>query len=148
VCRVSSTGMSCLRFFIKTRLYNWFVQKLQRHRQDSFIHSTSRYSWTQHSIFFGKISLQQEPQSIHPNHLCRSQYYYWFAFPAFVSKPWEITDAGWKDALNEFAHEKVSFTQEHFLFDCQVKPSRSRTICITTLFSKTFQFNKLHSAIH
>jgi hypothetical protein len=28
--------------------------------------------------------------------LIRYKYFYWFAFPAFVSKPaWEISDSGW-----------------------------------------------------
>lgn len=39
--------------------------------------------------------------------LKKYQYYYWFAFPAFVAKPaWEIADDGWK-----FAEEQLSATQ-------------------------------------
>lgn len=41
--------------------------------------------------------------------LKKYKYYYWFAFPAFVSKPaWEIADDGWKDATSEFSSDAVS----------------------------------------
>lgn len=40
--------------------------------------------------------------------LKKYKYYYWFAFPAFVSKPaWEIGGAGWKSADSEFGAEAV-----------------------------------------
>ena len=33
--------------------------------------------------------------------LKKYKYYYWFAFPAFASKPaWEIGDEGWKSAAD------------------------------------------------
>jgi len=35
--------------------------------------------------------------------LKKYKYYYWFAFPAFVSKPaWEIGEEGWRNASEEF----------------------------------------------
>jgi hypothetical protein len=35
--------------------------------------------------------------------LKKYKYYYWFAFPAFVSKPaWEIGEEGWRKASEEF----------------------------------------------
>ncbi|CAA7262945.1 unnamed protein product [Cyclocybe aegerita] len=41
--------------------------------------------------------------------LKKYKYYYWFAFPAFVSKPaWEIGDEGWANAASEFNPEKLS----------------------------------------
>ncbi|KAF8967023.1 hypothetical protein BDZ97DRAFT_1804814 [Flammula alnicola] len=41
--------------------------------------------------------------------LKKYKYYYWFAFPAFVSKPaWEIGDEGWKSATEEFDFDKLS----------------------------------------
>lgn len=41
--------------------------------------------------------------------LKKYKYYYWFAFPAFVSKPpWEITNAGWRHASDELTHKQVS----------------------------------------
>jgi hypothetical protein len=34
--------------------------------------------------------------------LKKYQYFYWFAFPAFVSKPaWEISENGWRPAQDE-----------------------------------------------
>jgi hypothetical protein len=40
--------------------------------------------------------------------LKKYKYYYWFAFPAFVSKPaWEIAEEGWKSATEEFKPEQV-----------------------------------------
>jgi ubiquitin-like modifier-activating enzyme ATG7 len=40
--------------------------------------------------------------------LKKYKYYYWFAFPAFVSKPpWEIGDAGWTTADSEFGAEAL-----------------------------------------
>jgi ubiquitin-like modifier-activating enzyme ATG7 len=40
--------------------------------------------------------------------LKKYKYYYWFAFPAFVSKPaWEITNPGWLPAVQELGHAKV-----------------------------------------
>jgi ubiquitin-like modifier-activating enzyme ATG7 len=36
--------------------------------------------------------------------LKKYKYYYWFAFPALVSKPaWEITESGWKPATEQFS---------------------------------------------
>ncbi|KAF8882014.1 hypothetical protein BD779DRAFT_1544428 [Infundibulicybe gibba] len=41
--------------------------------------------------------------------LKKYKYYYWFAFPAFVSKPaWEIDDPGWRGAGEEFSPEQAS----------------------------------------
>ncbi|KAJ3514137.1 hypothetical protein NLJ89_g2546 [Agrocybe chaxingu] len=41
--------------------------------------------------------------------LKKYKYYYWFAFPAFVSKPaWEIGDEGWAIATSGFDPEKLS----------------------------------------
>ena len=41
--------------------------------------------------------------------LKKYRYYYWFAFPAFMSKPaWEIAADGWKDAKDELSAEAVS----------------------------------------
>ncbi|KAF8227163.1 E1-like protein-activating [Tricholoma matsutake] len=40
--------------------------------------------------------------------LKKYKYYYWFAFPAFVSKPaWEISEIGWKDATAEFSPDSL-----------------------------------------
>ena len=40
--------------------------------------------------------------------LKKYKYYYWFAFPAFVSKPaWEIGGDGWKAADGELGAEAV-----------------------------------------
>lgn len=40
--------------------------------------------------------------------LKKYQYYYWFAFPAFVAKPaWEIADDGWKSADDKFSAAQV-----------------------------------------
>jgi ubiquitin-like modifier-activating enzyme ATG7 len=40
--------------------------------------------------------------------LKKYKYFYWFAFPAFVSKPaWEITGTGWKPASDEFSPQTV-----------------------------------------
>ncbi|KAG5645119.1 hypothetical protein DXG03_006933, partial [Asterophora parasitica] len=45
--------------------------------------------------------------------LKKYKYFYWFAFPAFVSKPaWEIAEDGWKDAAAEFSSEQLSSIQE------------------------------------
>lgn len=42
--------------------------------------------------------------------LKKYKYYYWFAFPAFVSKPaWEITADGWKGAAEAFSPDSVRF---------------------------------------
>ncbi|KAL4079347.1 hypothetical protein J3A83DRAFT_4086462 [Scleroderma citrinum] len=53
--------------------------------------------------------------------LKKYQYYYWFAFPAFVAKPaWEILAAGWRSADSE-----LSGSQLTFIFDslhAQTKP--------------------------
>ncbi|KAJ2922042.1 hypothetical protein H1R20_g15051, partial [Candolleomyces eurysporus] len=41
--------------------------------------------------------------------LKKYKYYYWFAFPAFVSKPaWEIGDEGWKDAGDVLSRDDLS----------------------------------------
>ena len=41
--------------------------------------------------------------------LKKYKYYYWFAFPAFVSKPaWEISDEGWLSAEGEYGTDAVS----------------------------------------
>ncbi|KAF8154668.1 hypothetical protein B0H34DRAFT_783781 [Crassisporium funariophilum] len=41
--------------------------------------------------------------------LKKYKYYYWFAFPAFVSKPaWEIADDGWSNATHEFSADQLS----------------------------------------
>ena len=40
--------------------------------------------------------------------LKKYQYYYWFAFPAFVAKPaWEIAENGWKPAEEQFSATQV-----------------------------------------
>ena len=40
--------------------------------------------------------------------LKKYKYYYWFAFPAFVSKPaWEIGDEGWTNAVDHLGQEGV-----------------------------------------
>ncbi|KAG5636737.1 hypothetical protein H0H81_006995 [Sphagnurus paluster] len=45
--------------------------------------------------------------------LKKYKYYYWFSFPAFVSKPaWEITEEGWRNAADEFSVEALSSIQE------------------------------------
>lgn len=50
--------------------------------------------------------------------LKKYRYYYWFAFPAFVSKPaWEIDVSGWKAASDELGHEAVCMVTTH-LADC------------------------------
>ncbi|KAH0831017.1 hypothetical protein J3R83DRAFT_13502 [Lanmaoa asiatica] len=41
--------------------------------------------------------------------LKKYQYYYWFAFPAFVAKPaWEIADNGWKPAEDQFSAAQLT----------------------------------------
>lgn len=41
--------------------------------------------------------------------LKKYQYYYWFAFPAFVAKPaWEISENGWKSADEELSPTQVA----------------------------------------
>lgn len=41
--------------------------------------------------------------------LKKYKYYYWFSFPAFVSKPaWEIEGEGWTAAADELGVEAVS----------------------------------------
>jgi len=41
--------------------------------------------------------------------LKKYKYYYWFAFPAFVSKPaWEISEDGWKEATTEFSTDSLT----------------------------------------
>ncbi|TFK61764.1 E1-like protein-activating [Pluteus cervinus] len=41
--------------------------------------------------------------------LKKYKYYYWFAFPAFVSKPaWEIDEAGWTSASTEYTPEALA----------------------------------------
>ncbi|KAF8060911.1 hypothetical protein FPV67DRAFT_312395 [Lyophyllum atratum] len=45
--------------------------------------------------------------------LKKYKYYYWFAFPAFVSKPaWEISEDGWKEATDEFSVEALARIHE------------------------------------
>jgi hypothetical protein len=40
--------------------------------------------------------------------LKKYKYYYWFGFPAFVSKPaWEIGEDGWKDAADALSRDDV-----------------------------------------
>ena len=50
--------------------------------------------------------------------LKKYKYYYWFAFPAFVTKPsWEIGGDGWKNADSEFGAEAVRiFYDRSWLF--------------------------------
>lgn len=48
--------------------------------------------------------------------LKKYQYYYWFAFPAFVAKPaWEIAENGWKPAEEQLSSAQVNhpFTRIH-----------------------------------
>ncbi|KAF9457980.1 hypothetical protein BDZ94DRAFT_1313718 [Collybia nuda] len=46
--------------------------------------------------------------------LKKYKYYYWFAFPAFVSKPaWEIAEDGWKDASSEFSSDALISIHSH-----------------------------------
>lgn len=46
--------------------------------------------------------------------LKKYKYYYWFAFPAFVSKPaWEIAEEGWKSATEEFKPEQLAEIHGH-----------------------------------
>ncbi|PPQ69108.1 hypothetical protein CVT25_004605 [Psilocybe cyanescens] len=41
--------------------------------------------------------------------LKKYKYYYWFTFPAFVSKPaWEISEEGWKSSAEEFGVDQLS----------------------------------------
>lgn len=41
--------------------------------------------------------------------LKKYKFYYWFAFPAFVSKPaWEISETGWVAASSHFPPSVVS----------------------------------------
>ena len=41
--------------------------------------------------------------------LKKYKFFYWFAFPAFVSKPaWEISDPGWTNADQAFSPDAVS----------------------------------------
>ncbi|KAF5314895.1 hypothetical protein D9619_006968 [Psilocybe cf. subviscida] len=41
--------------------------------------------------------------------LKKYKYYYWFAFPAFVSKPaWEIGDEGWRAATEEYSSDDLA----------------------------------------
>jgi ubiquitin-like modifier-activating enzyme ATG7 len=41
--------------------------------------------------------------------LKKYQYYYWFAFPAFVAKPaWEISENGWKGVDEQLSTAQVS----------------------------------------
>jgi ubiquitin-like modifier-activating enzyme ATG7 len=41
--------------------------------------------------------------------LKKYKFFYWFAFPAFVSKPpWEISDPGWTNADETFSPDAVS----------------------------------------
>ena len=52
--------------------------------------------------------------------LKKYQYFYWFAFPAFVSKPaWEISENGWQPAQDEikgvcFPSMHISCSHIHF----------------------------------
>lgn len=40
--------------------------------------------------------------------LKKYKFFYWFAFPAFVSKPaWEISDPGWTNADGAFSPDAV-----------------------------------------
>ena len=40
--------------------------------------------------------------------LKKYKYFYWFAFPAFASKPaWEISDPGWTNADAAFSQDAV-----------------------------------------
>lgn len=40
--------------------------------------------------------------------LKKYKFFYWFAFPAFVSKPaWEISDLGWTNANEAFSPDAV-----------------------------------------
>ncbi|KAH7907877.1 hypothetical protein BJ138DRAFT_1158950 [Hygrophoropsis aurantiaca] len=49
--------------------------------------------------------------------LKKYQYYYWFAFPAFVSKPaWEISENGWKSADEELSANQLT-TIHQSLYD-------------------------------
>jgi ubiquitin-like modifier-activating enzyme ATG7 len=46
--------------------------------------------------------------------LKKYKYFYWFAFPVFISKPaWEITSTGWNPATDEFPHETVCLVPTH-----------------------------------
>lgn len=53
--------------------------------------------------------------------LKKYQYYYWFAFPAFVAKPaWEIADNGWKPAEQQLSPTQVVtlflLTRTHLIY--------------------------------
>jgi hypothetical protein len=40
----------------------------------------------------------------------RYKYFYWFAFPAFVSKPaWEISESGWSPVTNVLTADAVRY---------------------------------------
>jgi ubiquitin-like modifier-activating enzyme ATG7 len=53
--------------------------------------------------------------------LKKYKYYYWFSFPAFVSKPaWEIGEDGWKAADSELGVEEVS--KQYFVLDHILMP--------------------------
>lgn len=69
--------------------------------------------------------------------LKKYQYYYWFAFPAFVAKPaWEIADNGWKPAEEQLSTVQVTsrpstradLTTRTAHIDLQRTPCRHETI--------------------
>ncbi|KAN0074509.1 hypothetical protein V8E55_011921 [Tylopilus felleus] len=60
--------------------------------------------------------------------LKKYQYYYWFAFPAFVAKPaWEIADNGWKPA-----EEQLSTVQLTSIFNALHADTKPYFIITTT----------------
>jgi len=72
------------------------------------IHPNSRASSSSPSRILRNTSTQA-CCLVHTRFMLVSRYYYWFAFPAFVSKPaWEIRDDGWVEAESALGAESVS----------------------------------------
>ncbi|KAL0953093.1 hypothetical protein HGRIS_004364 [Hohenbuehelia grisea] len=64
--------------------------------------------------------------------LKKYKYYYWFAFPAFVTKPaWGISDAGWLAARAEFSHEQLVSIHE------ELRQSTQAFFLVRTVNSRT-----------